>query len=238
MSGFGLPTTTQVWHVLCDFDHTITQEDVTDGLLERFANPAWEWMEKAWREDRIDARDCMAAQVALVQAAPRELDAYLDGVDIDPAFARFAAFCRKTGVGIEIVSDGLDYAVQRVLKRHGVAQLPVTANRLQMLDHGRWAMSPRHAGADCRGRQGVCKCAVARTPDVGTNRLLIGDGRSDFCVADRVDFVFARDGLLAYCRDHGIPHRPISNFSEALSALQQLLAEPLPAFAVTQVAHV
>jgi 2,3-diketo-5-methylthio-1-phosphopentane phosphatase len=238
MSGFGLPTTTQVWHVLCDFDHTITREDVTDGLLERFANPAWEWLESAWCEDRIDARDCMAAQVALVQAAPGELDSYLDGVEIDPAFARFAAFCGEAGVGLEIVSDGLDYAVQRVLKRHGVAHLPVIANRLQMLDHGRWAMSPRHAGADCRGRQGVCKCAVARTAGARTHRLLIGDGRSDLCVADQVDFVFARDGLLAHCRENGIPHQPIDNFSEALSALQQLLAEPMPVLAVSRAVHV
>ena len=238
MSGFGLPTMPPTWHVLCDFDHTVTIEDVTDGLLRQFANPAWEWLESAWREDRIDARDCMSAQVALMQATPRELDAWLDSVRIDPAFARFAAFCGEAGVGLEIVSDGLDYAAQRVLKRHGLADVPVTANRLQMLDHGRWAMSPRHAGADCRGRQGVCKCAVARTPDVVTNRLLIGDGRSDFCVADQVDFVFARDGLLAHCRENGIRHRPIVNFREALSALQQLLAETTPALATAQVAHV
>jgi 2,3-diketo-5-methylthio-1-phosphopentane phosphatase len=237
MSGLELPTTPPAWHVLCDFDHTITREDVTDGLLERFANPAWAWLESAWREDRLDARDCMAAQVALMQAALHELDAYLDGVEIDPAFARFAAFCGKAGVGLEVVSDGLDYAVHRVLQRHGLAHLPVIANRLQMLDHGRWAMSPRHAGADCRGRQGVCKCAVARTSDARTNQLLIGDGRSDFCVADQVDLVFARDGLLAHCRDNGIPHRPISNFGDALSALQQLLAEPIPALSVVRVAH-
>ena len=237
MTELGVPATTQAWHVLCDFDHTVTREDVTDGLLARFANPAWEWLERAWCEGRIDARDCMAAQVSLLEVAPRELDAYLDGIEIDPAFARFAAFCGRAGVGLEIVSDGLDYAVHGVLKRHGVAHLPVTANRLQMLDHGRWAVSPRHAGGDCRGRQGVCKCAVARVPNARTHRLLIGDGRSDFCVAEQVDLVFARDGLLAHCRDNGIPHQPIANFSEALSALQHLLAEPVPVLPVSRVAH-
>ena len=238
MTDSRVPAQTRIWHVLCDFDHTITTEDLTDGLLTRFANPAWDWLERAWREGHIDARDCMAAQIALLKAAPHELDSYLDSVEIDPDFVDFAAFCLRSGVGLEIVSDGLDYAVHRVLQRHGLAHLPVTANHLHRLDHGRWAVRLRHAGDGCHGRQGVCKCAVAEAAAPRVHRLLIGDGRSDFCVARQVDFVFAKHGLLTHCRENGVAHHSVANFGQALPALQQLLAESLPMLATAPPAYV
>lgn len=211
------------WHVLCDFDHTITREDVTDGLLERFADPLWQWIESAWKEGRIDARGCMAAQVALLDVTPADLDAYLRTVAIDPEFFNFAGFCATAGVGLEIVSDGLDRSVHQVLARHGLDHLPVTANRLHMLGNGQWAVRFQHSGTGCRGRQGVCKCAVANQQPAGTRRLLIGDGQSDVCVASEVELVFAKDRLLAHCRAQGIRHVPIAGFADALHAMKRLV---------------
>ena len=50
------------WHVVCDFDGTITPFDVTDAILQRFALPAWEAAEEAWTGGRISARECMDIQ--------------------------------------------------------------------------------------------------------------------------------------------------------------------------------
>lgn len=216
------------WHVLCDFDHTITAQDVTDGLLGHFADPAWERLEAAWQEGRINARTCTSAQVALMDATAAQIDAYVDSVEVDRSFAAFVAFCDSVGVGIEVVSDGLDYGVRRILNRHGVGHLPVTANRLEFQPGGRCAVRFGHPGADCRAGQGVCKCAVAGQLSPDTRRLLIGDGHSDCCLAGQVDLVFARDRLLAHCQQNAIPHLPISDFTQALAALRALLAADHP----------
>jgi 2-hydroxy-3-keto-5-methylthiopentenyl-1-phosphate phosphatase len=53
--------------------------------------------------------------------------------------------------------------------------------------------------------------------------LLIGDGASDFCAADRVDFVFAKHRLIEHCRSAGIPYAPIASFEEAIALLPSLL---------------
>ncbi|MCF5019993.1 2,3-diketo-5-methylthio-1-phosphopentane phosphatase, partial [Pseudomonas lactis] len=36
------------WHIVCDFDGTITPTDVIDNVLQRFAGPEWETIEQQW----------------------------------------------------------------------------------------------------------------------------------------------------------------------------------------------
>ncbi|HEX7370566.1 MAG TPA: phosphatase, partial [Rhodanobacteraceae bacterium] len=74
------------WNILCDFDGTITVEDVTDSLLDRFAAPEWQVLERDWRAGLIGSAECMAGQVALLDASRAEIDAHLAGLRIDPAF--------------------------------------------------------------------------------------------------------------------------------------------------------
>jgi 2-hydroxy-3-keto-5-methylthiopentenyl-1-phosphate phosphatase len=82
------------WTILCDFDGTISVEDITDSLLERFGRPGWQAIEQAWKRGEIGSRDCMAQQVGLLDASDAELDAHLDGMMIDPAFPQLvAAMC-------------------------------------------------------------------------------------------------------------------------------------------------
>ncbi len=77
------------WTLLCDFDGTISVEDTTDTLLDRFGMPGWEALEADWREGRIGSRECMAGQVALLDMNRAELDAHLAEREIDAAFPDF-----------------------------------------------------------------------------------------------------------------------------------------------------
>ena len=36
------------WSILCDFDGTISLEDVIDSLLENFGQPGWQQLEDQW----------------------------------------------------------------------------------------------------------------------------------------------------------------------------------------------
>src|SRR5471032_695977 len=44
------------WHIVCDFDGTITRTDVIDTILERFADPSWEAVEDEWLSGKIGSR--------------------------------------------------------------------------------------------------------------------------------------------------------------------------------------
>jgi 2-hydroxy-3-keto-5-methylthiopentenyl-1-phosphate phosphatase len=50
-------------------------------------------------------------------------------------------------------------------------------------------------------------------------RMLIGDGRSDFCIARRVDLVLAKSALLPHCVATGLPVRAFENFHQARELL-------------------
>lgn len=212
------------WTILCDFDGTIAVEDVIDSLLDRYGRPGWEHLEREWRAGRIGSRACMSGQVALLDLSREELDRHLSEVRIDHAFPGFVAAARGLGVPLEVVSDGLDYAIHRILGRHGLDDLPVAANHLAPgVPPQRWQLSSPFQVPDCGS--GTCKCARAEhaRAEGARKTLLIGDGASDFCAADRVDFVFAKHRLIEHCRAAGIPYVPITGFDDALAMLPALL---------------
>ncbi len=211
------------WNILCDFDGTISVEDVIDSLLDRFGRPGWEALEQDWRAGRIGSRECMSGQVALLDMRQEELDTHLDGLWIDHAFPAFVARARELQMPIRVVSDGLDYAIHRILGRYGLDNLPLAANHLAPATPPRqWQLTSPFQADGCRS--GTCKCAcVAQARTGGAKTLLIGDGASDFCAADQVDFVFAKHRLIEHCRAAGIPYVPITGFEDALELLPRLL---------------
>jgi 2,3-diketo-5-methylthio-1-phosphopentane phosphatase len=216
------------WTILCDFDGTISVEDITDSLLERFGRPGWQAIEQAWKRGEIGSRDCMAQQVGLLEAADGELDAHLDSMMIDRAFPQFVAATRAAGVPLTVLSDGLDYAIRRVLGQHGLDDLPIVANRFTAVGESGWRLEFPWGSPHCRS--GNCKCASVASAHAERRRvLLIGDGTSDFCVAGVADLVFAKHRLIEHCRSAGIPYVPITGFADALELLPTLLAGELAA---------
>lgn len=208
----------------CDFDGTVSVNDVTDVLLAAYALPQWRDIEELWRAGDIGSMECMRRQVALLRCSRKELDALADDVAIDPRFPEFVAACRDAGVPVTILSDGLDYVIRRVLGNHGLAALPVYANRLGMLGDGRYDLTFPHAHEGCLATSGTCKCALMRGLCLpGTTAVLVGDGASDFCAArEAAEFVFAKDALLAHCREFSLEHAAYEDFSDVRRLLGTL----------------
>lgn len=207
-------------HFAIDFDGTIALEDTTDLLLDRRAEPAWLEVEQEWLAGRIGSRECLAQQAALIRATPEELDAALLDVAIDPDFTRFVAAANRAGATMQIVSDGFDRCILPVLKRAGI-HLPVTSNRLIPVEGNRWIAEFPSFAPDCQSMSGVCKCQAARTERM---LVLIGDGRSDFCLASRADVVLAKGKLATHCAENSYSFTPINAFADVLDWLQPFLA--------------
>ena len=209
------------WRIICDFDGTITPFDVTDALLQRFAHPSWEEVEAQWLTGRITARECMDRQVRLLDVPRHMLDAFLDTVPVVDGFVDFVHNCASQGLSLTVVSDGLDYAIRRVLSRHGVSAMPVIANRLRCLDESTYRLEFPYGIAGCAS--GVCKCAVAKA--MGGRILLIGDGHSDCCVAGVSALVLAKEGkkLQRHCETEGYPHLIFADFHDVAAQLEEIV---------------
>lgn len=199
--------------VYVDFDGTIAPDEPTDALFDRFADPAWREVEKEWQQGTMSSRECMERQIALLRATPGAVDTFLASVSIDPDFPEFVAICRRRGMRVVVVSDGLDRVVETVLRRAGLS-LPFYANRMQWLGRDRWKLEFPYSRPDCKPGMGNCKCSHRR-PVTDAFDILVGDGRSDFCIAQNSGLVLAKGALARQCKRSGIRHLHISDFSDA-----------------------
>lgn len=207
---------------LIDFDGTIAPDDPTDRLFERFADPAWREVEGAWQAGQISSRECMGRQVELLRAMPAELDEEIRKVRIDPAFHTFLRFCGRNGVEAVVVSDGFDRVVRAVLKSAKIA-IPFFANRLEWQGDDRWRLAFPYTQSDCSVGGANCKCSHGAGSSVRST-VVIGDGRSDFCMSTRADFVIAKGTLAGFCRSRGLAHREFGDFDDATAHLATWLA--------------
>ena len=210
-------------HIYSDFDGTIARCDVTDLVLQTFAPPEWEAIEAEWQKGAIDAATCMRRQIRLIDASRDALDELLAGVEIDPGFPEFVEWCRSHRVPLTVVSDGVDYFIEQILRHHGYGDLPVFANRLVPAGEG-WSLEQPWLSRACAARSGVCKCDVtAATPRMG---VYIGDGRSDECVSATADLLFAKDKLATYCAQENIPFTSFTTFHDVRRHLAGVLNTP------------
>lgn len=207
--------------VFCDFDGTISIQDATDFILTRFADRRWQNIEEQWKHGAIGSAECMQRQVALIRAARQDLDAALDAIEIDPSFAAFAGFCRSQRIPVTVISDGVDYFIHRIIARYHLPSLPVIANHLTLLEHDgatRYRLALPFSQATCEAAAGMCKCRCVAAA-TGT-RIYIGDGRSDFCVANKPEVVFAKGILAEFCTQQNIAFIPYSRFSDVARELK------------------
>jgi len=204
-----------------DFDGTLAVNDSVDALLERFAPPEWRAVEQQWLDGRITAMQCMREQIRMVSADHVQLENFFRGVQLDASFLPFLRHVRAFA-DIAIVSDGLDHVVRVASRAAGLPDLPIYANRLHFVPRGLDLSFP-HQSTECASGSGVCKCAVSdRLAATSAGPvILVGDGKSDNCLASRVDVVFAKSVLAAYCQKERIPFHPFNSFADVLATVRK-----------------
>ncbi len=212
------------WTIVCDFDGTIAFDDVTDRLLEKFAAPEWLQLERDWAANAISSRECLMRQTELLAMTADELNATLQDLQIDPAFAQFLQFAESRQCTVRVASEGYTQVIRALLNRAGVSPVAVAATYIIRNGRNHWILGTPFSEGGCATSAATCKCTVAsEATKTHAPLLVIGDGRSDFCVAARADFVFARGRLLEFCREKGLPHLEITSFQQARDELARLL---------------
>jgi 2-hydroxy-3-keto-5-methylthiopentenyl-1-phosphate phosphatase len=204
--------------VLSDFDGTITRSDVAEAILEAFAPSEWREIEERYRARKVGTREAMARQFALVRARRDELLRFVDReAVIDETFREFVAFCKRRGFVLEIVSEGLDFYLQHLLRKWDV-RVPVRANRA-IFEENRIRIEHPWADATCT-LCGTCKLLrVFELRAQGYRTAYIGNGHSDICPAIEADLVFAKSDLADLCREEEIEFTPFDRFSDVQRGL-------------------
>jgi len=212
----------------CDFDGTVTKEDLIDRILQEFADPMWMDIEKSWVNGEIGSRDCLAMQARLIRARRRDLLDFVGAIGIDESFVDFARYCRDHAIAIVILSDGIDLFIKNILNKYGLNDIRVYSNSLECTN-GAFEMLFPYFREDCKSKSGLCKCKISEEHWIsGGIHILVGDGRSDFCLSNEVDLTFAKAELLDFCRVKQIPHVEFKEFKEIVEWLKNQMIFSCP----------
>lgn len=208
------------YFVAIDFDGTVTDVDITDAVISEFAAPEWKISEELWECGIIGSQECLETQMSLIDASQGELLAYIEQFSIKASFSDFTAFLKGRKIPFAIISDGFRPFIERLLNKAGLKDIPVYANNL-FNKAGKTATAFPYATPDCPSA--TCKCMVSERLGKSRPVILVGDGRSDFCIAEKAAFVFSKGRLTEYCIDRGIPHQQFSGFREVEKGIRNLL---------------
>lgn len=209
--------------VQCDFDGTVTVEDVSFMLLDRFAEGDWRCWEQRYAAGEVSVGRFNSAVFRMVRADRETMLAHVrNRVVIRPGFHEFVRFCQEEQHHrLVIASNGLDFYVQHILEGLGMSWVEAHAARTTFLP-GR--LQVKYVGPDGTVLDHGFKTAYTRRfLEQGYRVLYIGDGASDFEPASLCHRVFAvadAGSLLTRCRKAGVACEPFSSFHDVIRAMR------------------
>lgn len=205
--------------ILCDFDGTITEKDGLYGFFSAYASSNWLKIEKLWEEGEIDSKECLMREFAFIPNLDEQLvQNYINTIKTDKYFKEFYEIIRSKKIDLYIVSDGVDYFIERILKNNKITGITIISNHFDFIN-GKFLLTFPNDNLNCKKNSGTCKCSVLREMRKKYNRIIyIGDGVSDYCVCDKADKLYAKGSLSKFCEQNNIEHIKFSNFKDVLES--------------------
>jgi 2-hydroxy-3-keto-5-methylthiopentenyl-1-phosphate phosphatase len=205
--------------VQCDFDGTVTYKDVSFQLLDEFAGFEWREYLDQYREGKITVGEFSRETFRMVRATRKEMLAYLKNrVTIRRGFKPFAQFCVENGLRLVIVSNGLDFYVQEILKRLELDDVEHHAAKTVFNPQG---VEVRYISPEGEELDSDFKLSyMEKFLNEGYRVIYVGDGNSDFVPAQRCDYIFATDSLLRRCQHRNLTCTPFNDFFDIIKVME------------------
>src|SRR3990172_4683580 len=114
----------------CDFDGTITEGDVSFQILDAFAKNDWRKILKEYQQNRISVGAFNSMAFAHVKADQQTLvDFVRREAKLRSGFGDLVTYCRQKDFTFVVISNGLDFYIETVLKEAGIENVKVIAAR-------------------------------------------------------------------------------------------------------------
>jgi len=206
--------------VQCDFDGTITEEDVSFALLDAYAGD-WRERLKDYQEGRISVGHFNTEVFARVKANRATLIRIAkDNARLRPGFPEMVASCRHKGFRLVIVSNGLDFYIREILRDLRLTGIEIHAARTRFHPRG---LQVQYVGPDGQMLDSSFKEAyVDLFLGQGYRIIYAGNGDSDFLPARKCHYVFATGNLLTRCQQESLGCIPFSDFNEIVRVMERL----------------
>jgi 2-hydroxy-3-keto-5-methylthiopentenyl-1-phosphate phosphatase len=213
--------------IQCDFDGTITMEDVMVGLNKRFSDVSWSDLIAQWERKEITTREALVKMYGMIRASREDVHRFIhEDVVVRPGFASFLDWCRSKGIDFVIVSEGLDHVIEETLAMIGVEAKVITNHAIFGPEYlaVEFPETPPLCKHDDGDICGTCKVHhVQEAKGLGKYVIYIGDGTTDVRPALEADMVFARRALLKGMDALGRNFTEFKDFDDVRAGIEPLL---------------
>jgi 2-hydroxy-3-keto-5-methylthiopentenyl-1-phosphate phosphatase len=207
--------------VQCDFDGTVTIGDVSFQILDEFTGTAWRREFDDYMAGKITVNRFNANAFARVKADRVTLDKFVrEKVVVRPGLQDLLAVCRERGFRFVIVSNGMDFYIETILKMLGLTNIEFVAGQARFTPQGIKAWYPGPDGHPVE--DGFKESWTRKYLADGYQVAYIGNGASDFAPARLCLRIFGVDNLLEKCRQEGVACTPFNDLGEVARALKQV----------------
>ena len=209
-------------HLVLDFDDTLLENSLTYALFDRFCSGRWQDRLDEYHAGQLSVEQANLEALKLVEADDETIRRFaVETAVVRPGLDQLSEACRRLGVHSSILSNSFDILIDPVVQQAGF-RVPRHCGvaRYRYVWQASYTDTtgyPVHAGF-----KEVWTRAFLRA---GDTLLYCGDGTSDIPAAGLAGFVFARDTLLARCREARLRHQSFENFNEVAAALPEVVRE-------------
>ncbi|HLF01154.1 MAG TPA: HAD-IB family phosphatase, partial [Anaerolineales bacterium] len=170
--------------LLIDFDGCIVPYDVEFEIFAQLGgeSQAGEVVAR-WERGELNVPERLTIGFSAMRdsgVTRKQMEDFVDRVPLDPTFPNFLEFLRSRNWPHAILSDGLVWYIEGVLKRSGIENIPpIIANEIDFEDG--WRLSFPYRNGDCSPcRQcAACKRYLVRAAKAWSDTvILITDGRA------------------------------------------------------------
>jgi 2,3-diketo-5-methylthio-1-phosphopentane phosphatase len=210
--------------IFCDFDGTITTKDVGEHMFLEFGDSekAYEIFNR-WVNKEIDSAQEWQELLELVEDLTEEkFNSFIDTIEITYGFKEFIEFAELNNMEVIILSDGMDYYINRILKNNGLDKLKYFSNKLIFTKNGPKAFFP-YTDEECKDCGNCKRNHIIENSSDEDITIYIGDGFSDTCPVQYADFIFAKKSLLKFCEKERISYYPYKNFKDIIRLIKPII---------------
>lgn len=214
--------------IFVDFDGTMLPEDVGEHFFLRFGDRAMVMhLVERMIAGEIHAEEMYHAMAATMRGLDQEaLGAFADEFSVDPTFRPFTQWAERHGYPLLIVSDGMDFYIDRLLEKEGLS-IPHRSNTLVLDGEGGCRIEFPWARCHDRGSANCKRNHVVLSSQDDDRIVYIGNGASDYDAARYADLVFARGSLETHCQQENITFRRFFTFLDVKNIIEDLLRRGL-----------
>jgi len=212
--------------VQLDFDGTVTEEDVSFLLLDKFAGGDWRKYLEEYTTGKITVAAFSKKVFGMITADEKTLT---DFVLTSPraktrrGLWELMDYCKRKDIKVVVVSNGLEFYIKAILDKKRITGVAVHAAESVFAPSG---MKVRYIGPDgSEMDEGFKEAWTDMLCRQGFQVIYIGDGTSDIYSARKSKYVCATDHLLELCRSEGLNWHPFEDFLDVVKVVRRIVTD-------------